>query len=45
MNKTTRDLSRTNPRLLVDVARVVEIQEQLDEHCRRTKAGFGERAE
>jgi len=38
---TPRELARTNPRLLVDAARVVEIQEQLDEHCRRTKAGFG----
>ncbi|GBF89218.1 exocyst complex component Sec6 [Raphidocelis subcapitata] len=35
-----RELARSNPRLLVDVARVVEIQERLDEHCRRTKAGY-----
>ncbi|KAI8463893.1 MAG: component of the exocyst complex [Monoraphidium minutum] len=35
-----RELARSNPRLLVDCARVVEIQEQLDAHCRRTKAGF-----
>ncbi|KAI8473445.1 MAG: hypothetical protein J3K34DRAFT_410769 [Monoraphidium minutum] len=35
-----RELARSNPRLLVDCARVVEFREQLDKHRRRTKAGF-----
>lgn len=38
-----RELARSDPALLVDAARVVEIQEAVDDHCRRAKAGFGER--